>query len=54
MRTLDYLKDYYNLHGKTISWAVIEEISKSDRIFLETPALPLSEISTNEYNRCQT
>ena len=30
MRTFDYLKDYYNLHGKSIGWAVIEEISKGD------------------------
>lgn len=30
MRTLEYLKDYYNLHGKAISWAIIEEISKGD------------------------
>lgn len=30
MRTLDYLKDYYNLHGKGISWAIIEEIGRTD------------------------
>ena len=25
MRTLDYLKDYYNLHGKAIEWGLIVE-----------------------------
>ena len=30
MRTLDYLKDYYNLHGRTIGWAVVEETSHMD------------------------
>ena len=30
MRTFDYLKDYYNLHGKAISWAIIEEIGRAD------------------------
>lgn len=30
MRILDYLKDYYNLHGKAINWAVIEETGRAD------------------------
>ena len=30
MGTLDYLKDIYNLPGKTISWAIIEETTQSD------------------------
>ena len=27
MRTLDFLKDLYNLHGKAVEWAIIEERS---------------------------
>lgn len=30
MRTLDIIKNIYCLHGKSIGWAVIEEVSKSE------------------------
>ena len=39
MRTLEYLKDYYNLHGKTIGWAIVEEIRKDDDSHELKPAL---------------
>lgn len=39
MRTLDYLKDYYNLHRKTISWAVVEEIRTADNSHKLKPGL---------------
>lgn len=39
MRTLDYLKDYYNLHGKAICWAIIEEIGRADDIHELKPGL---------------
>lgn len=28
MRTLEYLKDIFNLHGKSVGWAIIEEKAK--------------------------
>lgn len=30
MRTLDIIKNIYRLHGKSIEWAVVEEVSKSE------------------------
>ena len=39
MRTLEYLKDYYNLHGKTIGWAVVEETSRMDDTHTYKPGL---------------
>ncbi|MBO6033583.1 MAG: hypothetical protein J6Q22_19380 [Prevotella sp.] len=30
MRTLDIIKNIYCLHGKSIEWAVIEEVSNSE------------------------
>ena len=55
MRTFDYLKDIYNLHGKTIGWALIEVTDKNnpDKKPEYSPGLYIkgSKVAVNLYER---